>query len=324
MHSRLRLGLVLLFVPPLFSFLTWRLLAADAIALGKNKRAAHEAPRAQKSGVRKFSLCNTGNELIIPCATHAKVYVHAIGNQVFEIDNNSTFDDITQLSCTKPSIVSACSVTPAFDTIKAGRFKDVTLSFTAGAAGGTGVVVVQALGNVQLKATDTITVSPVQVLAHDTTIARAPDTTFTQSFTVKNLGSVADTVNLTKTCSAGFTCTLLTATPMALAAPGSGTANVGVTTSGQGTSGTVTLSAIPTHGVGGDTGTVTVNIPVPLSPTVSVLPHNGYNRNATLCAVSCFNVTAGYSTPAYTSLDMPRSVSLVYSSAMAYPLGVCR
>ena len=33
-------------------------------------------------------------------------------------------------------------------------------------------------------------------------------------------------------------------------------------------------------------------------------------------------MTAGYSTPAYTSLDVPRSVSLVYSSAMAYPLGV--
>src|SRR6185437_6347553 len=47
-----------------------------------------------------------------------------------------------------------------------------------------------------------------------------------------------------------------------------------------------------------------------------------YNRSSALCALSCFNVTAGYTTPAYTSVDAPRSVSLVYSSAMAYPLGV--
>ncbi|HKV51233.1 MAG TPA: hypothetical protein VJO52_08550, partial [Gemmatimonadaceae bacterium] len=300
----------------------WRVVTAVAAPVtGRSSMMRHER-RVRESRTLLFSPCTQGFESISPCTASATVYVHGGGSKVFQLQNNSSFDDIVSVFCTKPGVVSACSVTPGLDTVKAGRSKNVTLSFTAGAAGGTGVVLIDGSGNVDLEASDTITVNPIQVTPKDTTIAMVPDTTYTQSFTVKNLGNIADTVNLTKRCGAGFTCTLLTSTPLALAASGSGTANVSVTTSGEGTADTVTVSAIPTHGVGGDTGLVNVNIPTPLAPTVSVLPHNGYNRSMALCALSCFNVTAGYTTPAYTSLDVPRSVSLVYSSAMAYPLGV--
>lgn len=322
MRAFRRLGLSLLVGLPLTGVLAWRVVSAVAAPVTARDRAVSHQRHDVPSRARMFSLCSTTFESISPCTASATVYVHGTGTKVFQLQNNSSFDDIMVVTCTKPSVVSSCSVTPMTDTVKAGRSKSVTLSFTAGAAGGTGVVLIDAMGNVDLEASDTITVNPIQVTPKDTTVAKTPDTTYTQSFTVKNLGNVADTVNLTKTCSAGFTCTLLTSTPMALAASGTGTANVSVTTSGEGTSGTVTLSAIPTHGVGGDTGTVHLNIPMPLAPTVSTLPHNGYNRSTALCAGSCFNVTAGYSTPAYTSLDVPRSVSLVYSSGMAYPLGV--
>jgi hypothetical protein len=216
-------------------------------------------------------------------------------------------DDILDVFCTKPGILTACSVTPALDTVKVGRSKQVKLIFTAGPASGTGVAVVNADGNVELQATDTIKLNPIKVTPKGGTIEMPPDTTYTQSFTVKNLGNVADTVNLAKTCGASLTCTLITSSPMALAAGATGTANVSVTTMGSGTSGPVTLSAIPLHGIGGDAATVTVNVPIPLPPTVSSSPHNGYNRSTALCATSCFNVTAGYATPAYTSLDVPRS-----------------
>jgi RHS repeat-associated protein len=172
-----------------------------------------------------------------------------------------------------------------------------------------------------VQGSDTITVNPISVTP-TITIQEASDTTYTQSFSVHNLGTVADTVTLAASCSPGFTCSLLSSTPMPLAAHGVGTANVNVTTSGQGTSGTVTLGATPTHGVGGGSAIVTVNVPVPLPPTVAMLPHNGYNHSTALCALNCFNVTAGYATPSYVSLDVSRSVTLVYSSAMAYPLGV--
>jgi 3-isopropylmalate/(R)-2-methylmalate dehydratase large subunit len=48
---------------------------------------------------------------------------------------------------------------------------------------------------------------------------------------------------------------------------------------------------------------------------VDLTPHNGQYRNVGLCAVGCFDVTAGYSMPSYVSMDVPRSTGLLYSSA---------
>ena len=307
----------------------WRALGVHAAIVSGHptftaeQRASGSNPRLRPRlrGTRLLSLCGTF-ETITPCTPSTTVYVGSTDTVVFEIDNNGSTDDILDVFCTKPGILSACTVTPGLDTVKAGRSKQVKLIFTGGPGSGTGVAVVDAEGNVELEATDTIKLNPIKVTPKGTTVEEPPDTTYTQSFTVKNLGNVADTVNLAKTCGASLTCSLVTASPMALAAGASGTANVSVTTMGSGTSGPITLSAIPLHGIGGDTGSVTVNVPVPLPPEVSSSPHNGYNHSTALCAASCFNVTAGYSTPAYTSLDVPRSVSLVYSSGMAYPLGV--
>lgn len=270
--------------------------------------------------VAMLSACVDGFSSIDPCAVSAPIFT--IGDSVtrlFRFDNNENMDQTVSSGCIATSFTT-CSVSPSLLVVHAGQEGSFTLK-VKGTSGGKGAVVIELVGDGDVQGTDTITVNPIKV-SPTTTIQEAPDTTYTQSFTVQNLGTVADTVNLGVSCSTGFTCSLLTTTPMALAAHGTGTANVSVTTSGQGTSGTVTLGATPTHGVGGESGTVTVNIPMPLPPTVSVLPHNGYNHDLSLCAASCFNVTAGYTTPAYTSLDVPRAVSLVYSSAMAYPLGV--
>jgi len=309
--------------------LAWRTLGLRAATISGHppltiKRLSQESNlqlRPLAGAAHLLSLCGTF-ETITPCALSNTVYVGSTDTALFEIDNEGSMDDILSVFCTKPGILSACSVTPALDTVKVGRSKQVKLIFTAGPASGTGVAVVNADGNVEIQATDTIKLNPIKVTPKGTTIEMPPDTTYTQSFTVKNLGNVADTVNLAKTCGASLTCTLVTSSPMALAAGASGTANVSVTTMGSGTSGPVTLSALPLHGIGGDTATVTVNVPVPLPPVVLSSPHNGYNRPTALCATNCFNVTAGYAPPAYTSLDVPRSVSLVYSSGMAYPLGV--
>ena len=55
------------------------------------------------------------------------------------------------------------------------------------------------------------------------------------------------------------------------------------------------------------------------APSLSAAPHNGDARRVGLCAAGCFDASAAYSGPAYVSLDQPRSVSLVYSSAQAAP-----
>jgi len=302
--------------------LAWRVAAARAALPDTGRDPATIHRQAPAAPAPLFEICSAGFHTITPCTASAgTLTVGTTDSTMFEIDNNSSADDIMDVFCTKPSVISGCSVHPAIDTVKVGRSKRVWMVFAAGTTRGTGVMTLTAEGNIELDASDTVTVQPVQVLP-TVSIKLPPDTTYTQSFTVKNLSATADTVNLAMGCPAAFTCSLLTTTPMVVAGLGSGTANVSVTTGSAGTGGNVTLTATLTHGVGEGEGVVTINVPAPLPPTVSVAPHNGYNRSSALCALSCFNVTAGYTTPAYTSVDAPRSVSLVYSSAMAYPLGV--
>jgi RHS repeat-associated protein len=56
-------------------------------------------------------------------------------------------------------------------------------------------------------------------------------------------------------------------------------------------------------------------------PTISLAPHNGTLRDVSRCVADCFENTLSYSTPAYISLDVPRSVTLMYRSGQARPLG---
>lgn len=54
-------------------------------------------------------------------------------------------------------------------------------------------------------------------------------------------------------------------------------------------------------------------------PLLDLTPHNGENRNVALCLQGCFEATAGYATPAYISLDVARSASLIYRAGQAHP-----
>lgn len=55
-------------------------------------------------------------------------------------------------------------------------------------------------------------------------------------------------------------------------------------------------------------------------PLLDLAPHNGENRDVALCIEDCFDAVVGYSTPAYVSLDAPRSASLVYRASQAHPV----
>jgi RHS repeat-associated protein len=55
------------------------------------------------------------------------------------------------------------------------------------------------------------------------------------------------------------------------------------------------------------------------APTLDLTPYNGENRSVGFCVSGCFDGRLGFSTPSYVSLDVPRSVGLVYSSATASP-----
>lgn len=57
-------------------------------------------------------------------------------------------------------------------------------------------------------------------------------------------------------------------------------------------------------------------------PLINASVHNGDNRDVSLCVSSCFDAVVSYQTPAYFSMDTPRSVTLLYRSAHAKPMPV--
>jgi len=66
---------------------------------------------------------------------------------------------------------------------------------------------------------------------------------------------------------------------------------------------------------------ITVTSP-PQPVILSTAPHNEHFLNPPGCAVGCFHAGASFTTPAYVSGDVARSVTLVYSSALAAPKGL--
>jgi RHS repeat-associated protein len=50
------------------------------------------------------------------------------------------------------------------------------------------------------------------------------------------------------------------------------------------------------------------------APYVDISVHNGQNRNVAMCAMACFNTVISHTTPAYWTLDTPRSATLFYST----------
>lgn len=55
------------------------------------------------------------------------------------------------------------------------------------------------------------------------------------------------------------------------------------------------------------------------NPVLSTTPHNGDNRDVSLCVADCFDGVLAYSTPAYVSMGTPRSVTLLYRRQQAAP-----
>lgn len=266
----------------------------------------------------------SGKETISPCTASGGILRPGTsGTQSFVVWNRTIEDDAFSLSCTRSGAIAQCSPSSSSLIVRAGTFGTFTVTFTAGADGGSGTANVTAAGLGTLTATISASVNPIQVTPRDSVITRGPSTVYTQNFTVRNLGNTQKTINLAKVCDATLGCTLTTGTPVTLAGNATTTATVQYTTGPIGSSYPVRLAATAsTQPSWTDTGSVVLSIPNPLAPTVSSAPQNGHNRLAGLCAVGCFETRASYGTPAYTSMDTPRSLALVYSSAQARPMAV--
>jgi len=132
-------------------------------------------------------------------------------------------------------------------------------------------------------------------------------------FTFTNLEAIQQQVSVAVTCTGYVTSCTSSASFVHLAANGSGTDTVTFST-GTGTTGTFKLTG------GTLSSTITVTPPTHAAPVASLPYYNYDNVQPSLCAANCFDKVLTYATPAYYSLDTPRSVTLMYRSNTANPM----
>jgi hypothetical protein len=143
------------------------------------------------------------------------------------------------------------------------------------------------------------------------------------SFTLTSMSTQDQNVNLVVTvCNGSLAPGSCESSPASVSIPSGASIGIVVNFTG-GTSagtGTITLAAKNTSGSTLASRSITVTVAQPL-PTVSAAPHLGDRRDVSMCVADCFESTFSFSTPAYISLDVPRSVTLLYRSGRAYPHG---
>ena len=269
--------------------------------------------------------CSGSLQSMSPCTQSVKLPPNTVSAPLsYTITNNNPIDAATyQVTCSG-TLATCNAVSPNPVVIPAHSNRNFSFTLTTGPAGGTATLTVSATGgDGDLSATIDLIVNNVRVTPKLLVVADSPSTIYSQKFAVQNLGNVTATINLTKACDSGVTaCSGPTPASLVLSAGATDSASVGYTSKSEGVAGWVRLigtdAARPTSL---DTGSINVTVPSPLPPVLSAVPHNGDNRALGLCALSCFDVTVGYSTPAYTSYDTPRSATLFYSSGQASPIG---
>jgi len=257
--------------------------------------------------------CNDNSEIIAPCTSGRSIQIGGQFSVGFTFTNNN-FESVF----VAPSTNGGCSSSPTSVTVPSHQARTFTIT-CGGSADGTGVIQVTA-DLVVAEISDTV--SSVSITPDGTGVNALPNVMNRQIFTVQNLGKKKDTVDIATSCTT-YSCSLQTATPLIIDSASSKPDTIQYTAGAIGSSGTVGITGTLRHPTTSkDGGYVLARVPSPLSPTISLAPHNGDNHLVGLCVASCFEVVAGYSTPSYTSRDAARSATLVYSSALAHTMGL--
>jgi RHS repeat-associated protein len=161
----------------------------------------------------------------------------------------------------------------------------------------------------------------VSVTPDGQSVSRTALGTFTQVFSVQNLGPVADTYELYCSGTAGITCVDVSPSSLTLPVGDVGTVTV---TYGTGSAGLGTLALFadsPTTDAG-DGGSLDITVTGVGEPVVSLSPYAPMVRSSALCVASCFDFVYARGTPSYTSLNVNRAFAVVYNSAMHRPTPV--
>ena len=253
------------------------------------------------------------------------------GSAVFRIHNNSTNTGSAttvsySASCTP---VLSCSASTNV-SVPQGSYANVTVPYSITWIGVNGSVQLTATtpsGNPS--ATIAVNTTPhyggVSVLGPPTTTIAPGQTTGSTTFTVQNLNKNVGpvTYTLTRSCSSPLlsACGGTPATVNLNDQASSGAVTVTYNVSKSETTGSVILTATSTSPSASRADTTLVSAtPVYALPNVAIAYPDRY-RDASRCPADCFEVTAAYTSPAYRSLDVDRSATLLYRSGRARPLG---
>jgi len=209
-------------------------------------------------------------------------------------------------------------------TVDPNASDQIIMTATTGASDGnatTRVIVTTASGRKVSASLNLEVLSPtgIVVSTNSTTTHLDAGQSASHAFTVHNAGSLAGTFRLDKVCTGIVTQCVASATQVILNAGASDTVSVSFVVDSSGGSGTVGLKAthVRSNAV---TSTATAPVAEDRAPVIVALtPYNGESLDPARCVAACFAATASYTTPAYTSLDVARAVTLVYSSTTADP-----
>lgn len=161
------------------------------------------------------------------------------------------------------------------------------------------------------------------------------------SFTVTNLGSCGQTFTFTCTKSGTIQCVSVSPSSSWIdggcgggLAPIRGMGPRDRSLEGE-TSVVCTTTVLVTYDVGSGGGNVYMRASSNVSdqgwyvvtaafngPIISLLPHNGDDRDVSKCVEDCFDGVMSYATVPYYSSNVARSIQLTYRSAQAHPMGV--
>ena len=274
-------------------------------------RAVAATPLPARHVTHRMFTCSLTGGAISPCTITDTLVVNKSRSEEFLVTNNTSLTVTDGISCTVSGTVQSCSASPNSLMIASHDGKFTTVTFTAGSTAGTGTVSVQSSGfNGSLTATINVIVMAAPVVTPKAlAINQAPQTAYSQNFSVKNPGLGTATYSLNATCSTTVTCTQ-PASPITVLARDSTTVAVSYTTNATGPSGVVALHATRTDIPATDSGYVTTTFGfLSVSDTIT----NNDNQDVGLCAISCFTAAYAQSTVPYISLNTPRAVTIAYN-----------
>jgi RHS repeat-associated protein len=142
---------------------------------------------------------------------------------------------------------------------------------------------------------------------------------YTASFTIANTGQLTDTYYLSCSSVTPVTCDGLSQSQVTVLPAKYGHVTASYSVGNPGT-GSLTLHV---NGEASDVGSYSVHVVTPpASPIVLLTPWNGAVRDLSACVNACFEKVVTHATPAYISMDVPRSFGLTYASGSVRPTPV--